>query len=169
MDVEYVRNAIACLAGLNETSGLLFDTAKRSFSYSPSLFRRTFQSFVVRSPVEEEGTYRFDLERVDNVMTAVVQALHYHDQHQRWGRWRVFVPSLGSESSLIHKGCDGFATFRNLLKRIPYVDRPTPDPEVFMYGSHALDWGWVYRLTFYGGFVVNAWMVRGDAECPPTN
>jgi len=166
MDVEYVRNAIACLAGLNETSGLLFDTAKRSFSYSPSLFRRTFQSFVVRSPVEEEGTYRFDLERVDNVMTAVVQALHYHDQHQRWGRWRVFVPSLRSESSSFHKTSDGFDALRDLLGHIPYSDQPTGEPEVFKYGRHALYWCWVYRLTFYGGFVVNAWMLRENPQSP---
>lgn len=165
-DVEYVRNAIASLAGLNETGEFLFDTAKRSFGYSPALFRQTFQSFVVRSREEEVGTYRLDLKRVDAVMTAVVQALHYHDQHQKWGRWRVFVPSLRSESSLTHKGSDGFDAVRDLLSRIPYVDRPTAEPEVFMYGSHALDWGWIYRLAFYGGFLVNAWMVREDAESP---
>jgi len=99
-------------------------------------------------------------------MTAVAQALHYRDQRQKWGRWQVFVPSLGSESSLIHKRSDGWDTFRSLLSRIPYVDRSTAEPEVFRYGNHELDWGWIYRLTFYGGFVVNAWMLREDVEGP---
>ena len=163
-DVEYVRCAIASLADLNETGALLFDTAKRSFDHSPALFARTFQSFVVHSPEEQVGTFKYDLPRVKAMMTAVVQALHYRDQRQKWGRWRVFVPSLGVESSLIHKRSDGWDAFRDLLSRIPYVDRSTAEPEVFRYGSHALDWGWVYRLTFYGGFVVNAWMLREDTE-----
>jgi hypothetical protein len=165
-DVEYVRNAIASLAGLNETGELLIDTAKRSFDHSPALFERTFRSFVVRSPEEQVGTYKFDLKRVDTVMEAVVQALHYRDQGQKWGRWQVFVPSLGSESSLIHENADGSDKLRDLLSHIPYVDRCTAEPEVFMYGSHALDWGWVYRLTFYGGFLVNAWMLCEDADGP---
>ncbi len=165
-DVEYVRNAIAFLAGLNGTGELLIDTAKRSFDHSPALFKRTFQSFVVHSQEEQVGTYKADLPRVRTVMTAVAQALHYRDQHQKWGRWHVFVPSLGSEASLIHKRSDGWEAFRDLLSRIPYVDQPTAEPEVFRYGSHALDWGWIYQFTFYGGFVVNAWMLREDADDP---
>src|ERR1017187_113160 len=160
-DVEYVRNAIGSLAGLNETGALLFDKASRSFDHSPALFDQTFRSFVVHSGEEQVGTYKFDLKRVDKVMGAIVQALHYRDQGQKWGRWPVFVPSLGSESSLIHKTADcsdNLRDFRDLLSRIPYVDRSTAQPEVFAYGSQALDWGWVYRLTFYGGFVVNAFM-----------
>jgi hypothetical protein len=163
-DVEYVRNAIASLEGLNGTGELLIDTAKRSFDHSPALFQRTFQSFVVHSQEEQVGTFKADLSRVKAVMTAVVQALHYRDQHQKWGRWQVFVPSLGSEASLIHKRSDGCEAFRELLSRIPYVDQPTAEPEVFKYGSNALDWGWTYRLTFYAGFVVNAWMLRDDAD-----
>jgi hypothetical protein len=164
LDVEYVRNAIASLAGLNETGELLFDKTKRSFDRSPALFARTFQSFVVHSHEEQVGTYKFDLKRVHKVMGAVVQALHYRDQGQKWSRWLVFVPSLGSESSLVHKIPDGSDSFRALLSSIPYVDRSTADPEVFTYGSHALDWGWVYRLTFYGGFVVNALTAPHNTE-----
>ncbi len=161
LDVEYVRNAIASLAGLNETGELLFDTAKRSFDHSPALFQKTFQSFIVRSPEEEIGTYRFDLKRVDAMMTAVIRAIHYHDQRQKWDRWQVFVPSLRSESSL-NQGSDSWDDIRDYLNSIPYVDRAAAEPEVFKYGSYALDWGCVYRLTFYGGFIVNAWMLRED-------
>lgn len=82
------------------------------------------------------------------MMEAVVQALHYRDQGQKSGRWLVFVPSLGSKSSLIHKTSDGCDSLRGLLSRIPYVYRSTAEPEVFMYGSHGLDCGWVYQLTF---------------------
>jgi len=74
--------------------------------------------------------------------------------------------AFGSELSLIHKCSDGWSTFRDLLSRIPYVDRSTAEPEVFRYGSHELDWGWLYQFTFYGGFVVNAWMLREDGEGP---
>jgi hypothetical protein len=111
-DVEYVRNAIVFLAGLNGTGELLIDKVKRSFDNSPDLFRRTFQSFVAHSTEAQVGTYRFDLKRVEPVMTAVVQALHY--QRRKWSCWRVFVPSLGSESSLIHKRPDGWDAFRDL-------------------------------------------------------
>lgn len=159
-----MRNAIAFLTGLNETGELLIDTAKRSFDRSPALFNRTFQSFVTLSTEEQVGRYRFDLKRVKAMMTAVVQALHYRDHHQKWGRWRVFVPTLRSESSLIPKSSDGWDTVKDLLNRIPYADRSTAEPEVFVYGSHETDWGWVYRLIFYGGFVVNAWMLRDDTE-----
>jgi hypothetical protein len=161
-----VRNAIVSLAGLNQTGESLFETVKRSFDLSPLLFQRTFQSFVVRSHEEEVGTYGFDLRRVDAMMTGLVQALHYSDRRQKWGRWRVFVPSLRSESSSFHKTSDGFDALRDLLGHIPYSDQPTGEPEVFKYGRHALDWCWVYRLTFYGGFVVNAWMLRENPQSP---
>lgn len=62
-DVEYVRNAIAFLAGLNETGESLIVTAKRSFDHSPALFERTLRSFVVHSPEEQVGTYKLDLAR----------------------------------------------------------------------------------------------------------
>jgi len=164
-DVEYVRNAIAFHAGLNETAELLVDTAKRSFDHSPALFKRTFQSFVVRSTEEQVATYKADLNRVKAMMTAVVQALHYRDQRQKWNRWQVFLPTLRSESSL-DQGSDGWEALRALLNRTPYANRSTPEPEVFRYGTYSLDWGWVYRLIFYGGFVVNAWMLREDTEEP---
>lgn len=164
-DVEYVRNAVVCHAGLNETGELLIDTAKRSFDHSPALFSRTFQSFVVRSAGEQVATYKADLNRVRAMMTAVAQALHYRDQRQKWSRWQVFVPTFRSEWS-INQASDGWDGFRGLLNRIPYVDRDTAELEVFRYGSYALDWGWVYRLMFYGGFVVSAWMLREDTEDP---
>ena len=140
LDVEYVRNAIASSAGLNETGELLSDKTKRSFDRSPALFARTFQSFAVHSHEQQVFTYKFDLKRVHKVMGAVVQALHYRDQGRKWGRWLVFVASLGSVSSLIHNIPDGADNLRALLGRIPYVDRSTADAEVFTYGSHALDW-----------------------------
>jgi hypothetical protein len=164
LDVEYVRNALASLEGLNEAGELLIDKAKRSFDHSPALFEQTFQSFVVHSREEQVGTYKFDLKRVDNVMGAVAQALHYRDEGQKWSCRLVFVPSLGSESSLIHKIPDGWDGLRDLFSGVPYVDRPTSEPGVFMYGSHAIDGGWVYRLTFYGGFIVNALMAAYNAE-----
>jgi hypothetical protein len=151
------------LANLNETSESLFDTAKRSFDRSPALFERTFRSFVEHSPEEKIGTYEFDLKRVKAMMTAVVQALHYRDQRQKWGHWKVFVPSLGSNLPLIQRGSPGWDSLWDLFSRIPYVERFTAEPKVFRYGSHALpDWGWVYRLIFYGGFVVNAVMHSED-------
>jgi hypothetical protein len=158
-DVEYVRNAIVFHAGLNETGALLIDTAKRSFDHSPALFKQTFQSFMVRSTDEKAATYKADLNRVKAMMTAVVQALHYRDQGEKWDRWQVFVPTFTSELSL-KQGADSWDDFRAFLNRVPYVDRATSEPEVFRYGRYALDWGWVYRLIFYGGFIVNAWKFR---------
>ena len=158
-DVEYVRNAIASLADLNEAGESLIDTTKRSFDHSPALFKRTFKSFVVRSLENQIGTFRFDLKRVDRVMVAVVQALHYRDTGQKWGHWLVFVPSLRSESSLVNGTPDGCEGLRNLVSSIRYEERPTAEPEAFRYASRPLDWGWVYRLTFYDTFVVNVLMV----------
>jgi hypothetical protein len=158
-----VRNVIAFHKDLSETGELLIDTAKRSFENSPALFNRTFQSFAVRSTEEQVATYKADLNRVKAIMTAVVQALHYRDQHQKWNRWQVFVPTLTSESSL-EQGSDGWDSFRAFLSRIPYVDRASAEPEVFRYGSYSLDRGWLYRLIFYDGFVVNAWMLCEDTE-----
>ena len=108
-------NAIAFHANVNEAGESLIDTAKRSFDHSPSLFNRTFQSFVVR-PTEKNNWEPIGLiyQRVHAVMTAVAQALHYRDQRQKWGRWRVFVPSLRSESSLVHKISDGWDSLGDL-------------------------------------------------------
>jgi len=150
LDVEYVRNSIVSAAGLNERGELLIDAAKRSFDHSPKLLERTFESFTDHSREEQVGTYQFNLERVDKVMTAVAQALHYRDLGQKWSCRLVFVPSLKSEWSLIHKTHDGWDGVRDLFGSVSYINRPTADPKVFMYGSQAVDGGWAYRLTFYG-------------------
>jgi hypothetical protein len=162
-DVEYVRNAIMSLAGINEAAcAPVIEKAFRSFDRRPALFNRTFQSFqAVSFPDGPRGIFRIDLKRLDTVMKAVVRALHYRDTEQKWEHWRTFAPALGTEEQVFHSRADNWKPFRVLLRQVRYTHKPTSEPSVFQYGVSLLtDWGCLYKLVFYEGFVINAWMLQ---------
>jgi hypothetical protein len=64
------------------------------------------------------------------------------------------INQVSDKSALTDVSC-------TLCPRSGSLRRPATFP-----ATHALDWGWIYRLTFYEGFVVNAWMVRVDNDGP---
>jgi hypothetical protein len=83
-DVEYIRNSIAFLAGINDAGTAMMEAAMRSLDRSPALFNQTFRSMrpLVRNG-EEVGAFRVDLARLKAVMISTTQALHYRDCQRR--------------------------------------------------------------------------------------
>jgi hypothetical protein len=171
-DVEYVRNAVMCLAGINEATGdPVIKKVLRSFDRRPALFNKTFESFqTIFYPNGPRGVFRLDLRRLDAVMRAIVRALHYRDYNQKWAHWKVFAPTLGTEEGVFHQCADNWEPLRALLTQARYTPKPTSEPSVFQYGvSRLSDWGCLYKLIFYEGFVISAWMLRETDSDPSTN
>src|SRR5260370_32538856 len=65
-DVEYIRNSLAFLAGINDAGTVMIHKAMRSFDRSPALFNRTFRSMrpLVQNGEEAWGFQR-DLGKVE--------------------------------------------------------------------------------------------------------
>jgi hypothetical protein len=162
LDVEYVRNVVSTQRGTNPTAENVLEVAKRSWDYSPALFNRTFREFWVANVEDEKaGIFPFDLQRVESIMVAIVHALSCRDFGRTYiGEWHVFCASLGSR-----RPTPDWDNLRNILSNVPYQPVPVPVPEVFEYGIHLTHpVGFIYRLIFYGGFVVYAWPVINTTE-----
>lgn len=160
-DVEYVRNFIVSMNGTNEVAAELFDTAQRSYDRSPALFARTFRGFrVVGAEGAEQAAVRMDFARLENVVKAIACALYYRDNGSAKfvHDWRVFSPTLRSAGVLFDSGSDQWAAIREKLAAAAFINFPVPDPNVFQYGVHVMaDRGFVFKFTFYEGFIVYAW------------
>lgn len=162
LDVEYVRNVIAIQLGTNATAEQILEAAKRSWDYSPALFARTFHDIeAVILQAQETGAFPLDLDRVKSVVSALAHALAYRDFGRQYlGDWRVFCATLRSQ-----KPTPDWDNLRSLLTGAAYEPVVTPQPEVFEYGIHRTrPAGVIYRLVFYGGFVVFAWPVVRPTE-----
>jgi hypothetical protein len=155
-DVEYVRNIISVQRGTNMSAEQTFEVAKRSWNRSPGLFHQTFDD--VRAVViegEEAGLFSFDLPRVKAVMSAVVHALAFRDFGRAYiGEWNVFCATLLSKTQ-----APEWDKFRGMLFSVTFEPLRAAQPDVFAYGIHRMDFGFIYRLVFYDAFVVFAWPV----------
>jgi len=164
-DVEYVRNAISIHYGTNTAAEEAFEVAKRSYDHSPALFNRTFRELqAIRVNGQEVGQFPFDLPRVKAVVNAIVHALACRDFGRRYiGQWRIFCATLRSPEDAPPENVANWDQLRRTLEAVPYTSVAVPEPEVFSYGIGRLNGGgFVYRLVFYGGFVVYAWPVLTD-------
>jgi len=114
---------------------------------------------------EKVGTFKVDLARLKAVMISTTQALHYWEHGQKWPWWR-FSPTLGSERAVYQQQPDNWEAFRQLLRNDPCEPRETGEPKIFSYASHQFEapsaWAWMYRLTFYEGFVAYTWMLTEE-------
>jgi hypothetical protein len=158
-DVEYVRNAVSIQAGTNAAAEEAFEVAKRSWKYSPSLFRQTFQELrPTLLDGAEVGIFPCDLDRLRTVMVAIAHALAYRDFGREYvGLWRVFCSSLHPDRPSPQRD-----RLRGMLDGARYINIPTPVPAVFTYGIHRMrPRGFIYKFVFYGGFVVYAWPFLG--------
>lgn len=74
-DVEYVRNIIVCLGGLNPVGKEMFKPARRSFEGSDGLL---FQSLGGMRPLGDgRGIFRIDLPRLYRVMDGLAGAIYF--------------------------------------------------------------------------------------------
>lgn len=161
-DVEYVRNVIVSHRNVCGTAQELAQNASfRSFERSSALFYQTFENvqFVIING-ERTATYPFDLPRFKRVMKAVAYAIFYKDNEQRKydGNWNIFSSTLLGANDL-NGVPDDWQGFRELIGRIPFALKASPEPWVFQYGTHQFDDGrhFAYAFEFYGGLRAYVW------------
>jgi hypothetical protein len=93
-DVEYARNVITIMFGVNEIGQQHFsDKSLRSLDHSPALLRSTFSDI---RPVRFQGTtigrFTVDTARIESVMSACVCALHFRETGVRKPNWGIILP-----------------------------------------------------------------------------
>jgi hypothetical protein len=157
LDVEYVRNVISYQYGTNTTAEEVFEVTKRSWEHSPKLFERTMKGFeTALVDGEETGAHPLELDRVKLVLSAIAHALAYRDFGREFiGEWRVHCSTLRSKDP-----APKWRKFRRLVESGAYNTIETPYGEVFTLGIHKTKpHGFIYRMVFYGAFVVYAFPV----------
>jgi hypothetical protein len=166
LDIEYVRNVISIQRGTNATAEGVLEVVKRSWDHSPALLNRTVRELrAVHVEGEEAGVFPIELQRVKSIMVAIVHALSWRDFRRAYiGEWHVFCATLGSLRPL-----PDWDNLRRFLHDAVYEPIKVPAPEVFEHGIHRTNpVGFIYRLVFYGGFVVYAWPVIHGREAART-
>jgi hypothetical protein len=155
-DVEYTRNVLCTQRGANATADAVFQTARRSFDYSPNLMTQTFRTM---RPFGDGGTFRVDLPRHRKVMRAIAFALYFRDNSRKHeGDWRIFTPSFLVSDSLHYGRPDPWVPLRSALKSLEFTPGAVMQPGVFKYGVLQMGGGQIgYRFEFYEAVVVIAW------------
>lgn len=164
-DVEYARNAITTLWGINTTGLELFERkTKKSLERSPGLL---FHSFSTMEPVMQgehvTGIYHLDIDRLELVFGACVRAIHYRDTRQKHADWGIVMPSFAFDSNVPEQLVQNWNRLRDVLNSIRFERKPTANPSVFEYGVAHLEGKHVYLHVFYGSFLVYALELSKEA------
>jgi hypothetical protein len=158
-DVEYARNVISTMLGVNEVGQLhFFDKAIRSFDHTPALLHTTFSDI---RPVSirgmTTGVFTLDVARITNVMTACIRALHFRETGERIYDWELAFPNLHfSSGDATEEEAAGWRESLSVFRRIPFSPQATSSPDVFQYAMADIEDHRVYSLLFYRGFAVYA-------------
>jgi hypothetical protein len=157
-DVEYARNIITTMLGVNHTGESHFlGKAMRSFERSPKLLNATFGDI---RPVQinggTSGLFTVNVERVEAVMEACVRAIHFAETSERCGDWKIVVPNFMYKEGVPEITVNGWMQLLSMLGSLPYSFRTTSNPDVFEYGMAEIAGGYVYALRFYKAFHVYA-------------
>jgi hypothetical protein len=158
MDVEYVRNTLTTLWGVNNAGQELFESKTRgSLDRSPKLLTQTFST--MRPLIYEEqqvGVFRLDLDRLTRVFEACVRAVHYRDTQQKHLNWAIVMPRLGFDTPLPEHQKQNWTRLLEMMQAIPFAKKATANPSVFEYGGAQIQGQYLYCLFFYGSFIVYA-------------
>lgn len=157
-DVEYARNVISTMFGVNEIGQQLFaDKSMRSFDRSPALMYKTFADI---RPVQLQGgtvgAFTVDTARIANVMRACITALHFLETGERASDWEIILPNLTFQGDVSVEESDAWFEFLSLFQQIPFKVQTTSSPKVFELAIADIQGGRVYSLRFYTGFLVFA-------------
>lgn len=157
-DVEYVRNIITTVLGVNQVGeSHFFNKSMRSFDHSPKLLNATFADI---RPVEinggTSGVFTVDVDRVKTVMQACIRAIHFAETSERLSDWEIVVPNLMFDNGVPEATVLQWINLLSALGAIPYTFRTTPNPDVFEYRAARFGDGHVYALRFYKAFQVFA-------------
>lgn len=156
-DVEYVRNIITTMWGVNHVGQSHFQNkSMRSFEHSPKLLNATFADI---RPLQMDGgtvgVFTVDVKRVEAVMEACVRAIHFADTSERLG-WNIIVQNLIFMHGAPEIKVNAWKQLLSILINLPYSLRTTSNPDVFEYGTAEFEVGRVYLLRFYKAFQVYA-------------
>jgi len=157
-DVEYVRNIITTVLGVNQVGESHFlDKSMRSLDRSPRLLNATFGDI---RPVQvnggTSGLFTVDVDRVKTVMEACVRAIHFAETAERLSAWEIVVPNLMFKDGVPQSTVNGWMQLLSMLGSVAYSLRSTSNPDVFEYGVAEIEGGHVYALRFYKAFQVYA-------------
>src|ERR1022692_4543918 len=90
-DVEYVRSILVCFSDLKPNSQPVFDKMMRSLDYRPALVDTIFQELrPLWRNGEETAAFTVDLRRLERVIFAIAQAIHYRDFSEKIRYWDMF-------------------------------------------------------------------------------
>lgn len=157
-DVEYARNVISTMFGVNAIGEQLFaDKSIRSYDRSPALMYKTFADI---RPVQLQGAtvgaFTVDTARIANVMSACITALHFRETGERASDWEIILPNMAFQGDVPAEQTGAWYGFLSLFRQIPFQVQATNSPEVFEFAIAEIPGGLVYSLRFYKGFLVFA-------------
>lgn len=163
-DVEYARNAITTMAGINTTGLELFERkTKKSLDHSPGLL---FQTFSTMEPViygeRVTGMYHLDIDRLELVFGACVRALHYRDTQRKHADWAIVMPRCVFDSKMPEQFVRNWSRLCSALQSIHFELKGTENRAVFEYGVALLKGKYVYLHVFYGSFLVYAFELSSE-------
>lgn len=158
-DVEYARNVISIMWGTNEVGEQHFgDKSVRSFERSPALLRMTFSDIrAVNIQGIETGAFTVDTERIETVMKACANALHFHGTSERITNWEIVLPNLRLPNDATEAASTAWFQVISLFRQMTFQVKPTASPDVFQYAIAKIEGGNVYSLRFFKNFRVHAY------------
>lgn len=158
-DVEYVRSIIALDVHTNGLAReLVRGKIRRSWTYSPSLLRRTFakvRELVYRG--EQTGILTVEVDRLERVIGLVASALYFRDTSNVCPHnWYVYGGTMVADNfdSLVE---DPNNKLKAMFGAVQFREQTVPVPEVFQ--SHCFidpNELRMYKMVFYEGAVLYA-------------
>jgi hypothetical protein len=156
--VEYARNVLTTLWGVNESGQGLFEgKVKRSFDRSPEFWGSTFSSMqTVAYNGQITGAYVMDIPRLDNVFKACARAIHFRETGAKQSDWGLVKPRLIFDENVHDTDKRGWLDLCRFLQELGFEQKATANPLVFQYGTAEIEGSPVYCFVFYGSFIVYA-------------
>lgn len=164
-DVEYMRNIIVMMEGVNHVARKMFPTVHRSLKRRPRLLNRILNN---AKPIiwqgQQTGLVTTESLRFKNVMRAIAYAVYYNDFGKSFERhWGIYHATMLSKKEMAGMFDTLNQQMREVFNSAPVAYKDTNHPEVFKYAVYQVDeWRLVYKFQFYEGFIVYAFGMENE-------
>jgi len=157
-DVEYVRNVLSTMWGVNTTGEQLFrGKVKRSLDRSPALLKKTFGDLeTVLYQGQITGALTIDTSRVERVFESCARAIHYLETRKKQRNWAIVTPQLGFRPDAPREATVGWGRVYEMLRSLAFGKKKVANPQVFEYGVSQLEGHHFYCFLMYQSFLVYA-------------
>jgi hypothetical protein len=157
-DVEYTRNVLTSVWGVNSSGLRLFEgKVRRSLDRSVGLLLSTFGTMqTTEHQGQPTGVFRLDIDRMGRVFEACARAIHYRDTGGKHRNWAIIVPQLMFAGEPPNEARSNWDRLVESLKTIQFARKTVPNPSVFEYGIALIEGHCLYRFFFYQSFAVYA-------------